>query len=199
MLIGKHQHRYWYFLGRFLSYALAGGVAGGAGALINLILKEYQLAALTSLLFGSFILLIGCFGIFGLKFSLVSKIAVFKKFSQRLSGLLLQDKPSASFWFGFFTVTLPCGQTLVVFSACALTGDFGIGFFNGGLFALLTSPSLFFSMKAYQWGRFLKSYADQSLHYLAIFVGLLAICRGLAELEWIPHLVLNERYHLVVF
>lgn len=199
MIIGQHRYRYWYFLGRLLSYGLAGAAAGGAGALINVILKEYQLGALTSFIFGGMILVIGISGFLGWKVPAMPKNVLGISFQKKISTLLLKDKPEASFLFGFLTVSLPCGQTMVVFSACALSGDLGVGLLNGLAFALLTSPSLFISMSAYKLMGSWRQQANQSLHLLAILVGILAICRGLAEFEYIPHLVLSQKYHVVIF
>ena len=78
-----------------------------------------------------------------------------------------------------------------------------VGFFNGLAFALLTSPSLFFAMRAH-------SFLQQARHYYravvggsALFVGMIAILRGLAEVEIIPHFIINPSapiyYHIVIY
>ena len=92
---------------------------------------------------------------------------------------------------------LPCGQTVVVFSACALSGDPFVGLLNGLAFALLTSPSLFLAMQVRTLFPNAKAYYNKVVGLSAIFVGLLAFCRGFAELEIIPHLALG--HHLVFY
>ena len=123
--------------------------------------------------------------------------------SNHLSLLLLRDQPLSTFLFGFFTIALPCGQTLLVFSACALEGDPFVGLINGFAFALLTSPSLWLAMGMHRLLSPFKHYYRTAMGLSAICVGLLALCRGFAELELIPHLIVNKEspshYHLVIY
>jgi uncharacterized protein len=204
MMIGQHRFRYFYFLGRLLSFSLAGWLAGQAGAVLALLLKRYHIAEGLSFLFGFFILYIGfstLLGWQGIRLAWLSK--PLSKINLLLSKLLLQDKSWTTFLFGFFTVALPCGQTLVVFSACALTGDPIIGLFNGFAFALLTTPALFLAMHTHHLFKQLKHYYNTVLGVSSLVVGTLALCRGFAEAGWISHWVLNPEapsyYHIVIF
>ncbi len=204
MMIGRHRFRYLYFLGRMLSYALAGFLAGELGSVINIALKAHHIPALMSFIFGSLLLLLGIFTLNGRSFPGSQYIA--KKFSKagnRLSLLMLQDQPWPSFLFGFFTVILPCGQTLIVFSACALYGDPLIGLLNGFALAFLTSPALILAMQAYHLFQNIGRYYQAIMGCSALIVGALALLRGLAELDLIPHLILNSQapahYHLVIY
>jgi sulfite exporter TauE/SafE len=200
MMLGKHHFRHFYFIGRTLSFALAGGTAGGAGAVLYLFLHAYHIPALACFFFGSIIWMIGWGHLFGLNFIWLNRWkAKISKASQPLSLLLLKDHPGAVFLFGFFTVLLPCGQTLIVFSACALSGDAIAGFANGCFFALATSPSLYASMQAHRLFSNFQHYYDAVMGISALGIGSLALCRGLAELGIIPHLVLSQEYHLVIF
>lgn len=52
MLIGRHRHRYFYFAGRVASFSLAGLLAGELGAVLHLVLKQYFLAEIVSLMCG---------------------------------------------------------------------------------------------------------------------------------------------------
>lgn len=204
MMIGQHRYRYAYFLGRLISFSLAGAIAGGIGAVIAVSLKAYQVPAIASFIFGGGILLIGLSYLMNLKFPgshwFGQKIA---PLSQRLSILLLKDHLWSTFLFGFFTVALPCGQTIIVFSACALYGGVTTGLINGFAFALLTSPSLFIAMKASGVLQHARKHYNTIMGVCGIIVGALAICRGMAELEVIPHWILNPQsppeFHLVVF
>ncbi len=197
MMLGRHRFRHFYFIGRLLSFALAGMAAGGVGAVLHLFLQRYHLSALTSFIFGGVLFYIGLSSLFNIPINLSSKRL--NRASQSLSLLLLKDQALSTFLFGFFTVALPCGQTLLVFSACALAGDAWVGLFNGFAFALLTSPSLFFAMKAQALFPHAKRYYNKVVGVSGIVIGLLAFFRGLAEMEVIPHLILNAEYHLVLY
>jgi sulfite exporter TauE/SafE len=197
MMLGRHRFRYFYFLGRLLSYSLAGMAAGGAGAVVYSILHRYNLAALASFIFGGALLYIGVKTLSNKPINASFKFL--SGFNQTISLLLLKDQPFATFLFGFFTVALPCGQTLLVFSACALAGNAWVGLFNGFAFALLTSPSLFFAMQAHALFRNAKHHYNTIIGVSGLVIGLIAVCRGLADLELIPHLILNAKYHIVIF
>ncbi|CUI17896.1 hypothetical protein PNK_2298 [Candidatus Protochlamydia naegleriophila] len=204
MMLGKHRYRFLYFGGRILSFSLAGLLAGEAGAVVQVFLKEYHLAEIISLICGLLIIYWGFSLLFHWKF--FKGMAQWKSLAglnKTLSSLLLKDTSGSTFLFGFLTVLLPCGQTLVVFSACALVGDGAIGLFNGFAFALLTTPSLILAMHAYTFFGKLKRHANTVLGISSIAVGILACCRGLAEMGWISHLILNPDsptlYHIVIF
>lgn len=188
MMIGKHRYRYLYFLGRLFSFSLAGTIAGAIGAVSNVFLSSYHLSTFISFFFGCMIICAGLSLIFGWpdfgKGWIAKKTA---KASQKISLLLLRDKPLATFIFGFMTVSLPCGQTIVVFSACALTESLSDGFINGFAFAVLTSPSLFFAMHAHFAFSLFKNHYNTIMGYGSIVIGTIAICRAFAEINLIPH------------
>lgn len=204
MMIGQHRFRYFYFLGRLLSFSLAGLVAGEAGAVITLVLRQYQVTAYMSFIFGLFFFGLGISQWSGFQYPgyhwLAKKLA---RFNPVMSLLILKDQPLPSFLFGFFTLALPCGQTLLVFSACALTGDPLVGLGNGFAFALLTSPSLFFAMKAHGIFKNARRHYQTIMGIASCFVGIVAILRGLAELGVISHWILNPNssfhYHIVIY
>lgn len=197
MMIGQHRFRYFYFLGRTFSFTLAGGVAGAAGFLLQVALKEYYIPAAASFLFGALLLFLGVRMFANVAYPgaewLSKRLA---RTNQSLSLLLLRDQPFPTFLFGFFTLMLPCGQTIVVYSACALSGDPYVGLINGFAFALLTSPSLFFAMQVRSLFPHAKAYYNKVVGATAIIVSLLAFCRGFAELEMIPHLAFAEHFVL---
>lgn len=204
MLIGQHRYRFLYFLGRIMSFSLAGLAAGELGAVLHVFLKQYYLAESISLFFGFFIILLGLNILFNWKWmSFLPKIKAVASLNHSLSKLMLKETPWSTFLFGFFTVALPCGQTLIVFSACALVGDALIGFMNGLAFALLTTPSLVLAMHTLTLFKKLKHHYQTVLGLSSVLVGVLACCRGLAEMEMIPHWILNPdsptHYHIVIF
>ncbi len=200
MMIGKHRYRKWYFLGRTLSFSLAAAAAGALGTVLNLFLSKYNISALISVIFGILILLAGVFALFNLP---LPKPGSWKGVERTLSLLILKDQKLPTFLFGFFTVFLPCGQTLIVFSACALSASALVGLFNGLMFALLTSPSLFFAMQAHRLLGRMKKHYNTLMGACAIAVGLLACFRGLADLDLISHFILNpdssSHYHIVLY
>ncbi len=204
MLIGQHRYRYFYFVGRLVSFSLAGALAGEAGAVLHILLKNYHMSEAISFAFAGFILCIGLKALLGWQiphsFWLSRTLA---KVNYSLSILILKEEGWATFLFGFLTVALPCGQTLVVFSACALTGDVMIGLSNGFALALLTTPSLALAMHAHRLFKRLKHYYQPVLGMSSIAIGVLSFCRGLAEAGWISHWILNPdapvRYHIVIF
>ena len=200
MLLGKHRFRYLYFLGRGLSFSLAGLIAGEMGVLLQVFLKELHIPAATSLIIGLFIIWIGVHSLIGSEMKGMRQLAKWlSPVTQRLSVLLLRETPWATFLFGFFTLLLPCGQTLFVFSACALAMDPWVGLLNGAAFALLTSPSLFLALHAQSLFPAAKHSFGIVLGISALMIGTIALLRSLAEWELIPHLILNERFHLVIF
>lgn len=204
MMIGQHRYRHFYFLGRTLSFSLAGMAAGGVGAVSDIIFSHYHIAEMTTWIFGALLLILGIFTLRGWSYPghrwLAQRLA---GVSNTLSLLMLRDQAWPAFLFGFFTLALPCGQTLIVFSACALSGDPMIGLLNGLAFALLTSPSLFLAMKAHTFLKRARHYYRTVVGVSALVVGTLAILRGFAASGIIPHLILNPdspaHYHIVIF
>jgi uncharacterized protein len=198
-MLAQHRYRYMYFLGRLMSFSLCGLLAGAGGSVVNVYLREYHLSATLSLIFGGVLVCVGVGSLFDVKLRRI-KIAgkLIHRWNHTLSVLMLRDQAFPTFLFGFFTVALPCGQTLIVFSACALYGDPWTGFINGLCFALLTSPALLASMHASFFLQKLKPYYRQLTALCGIGIGMIAMGRGLAELNIIPHLVLSEKYHLVI-
>lgn len=193
MMLGKHRYRHLYFLGRVTSYTLAALAAGSFGAVLGSALQRFHLSATVSLLFGAGILFFAFWG---------DKLTALKlppSTQKKLTALMLQDRPLPTYLFGFCTVFLPCGQTLVVFSYCALTASAFDGALNGFVFALATSPALWLALRTSGLIRRLGDRAHLATTALAAFVGTLALLRGFAELDLIPHLVINSKYHLVMF
>ncbi len=204
LLIAEHPYRYLYFLGRLISFSLAALFASFLGSLMQKSLAAYNVSALVSFFFGALIIFFGLSMLFSFRYPGYKFLEQrTQSLSRRLSLLVGQKNPYATFLFGFFTVLLPCGQSMVVFSACALYGDIATGLFNGFAFALLTSPSLFLAMRLSRFLGYFKKRQNLCASLLAIFVGLLALCRGLADLGLINHLGyhLEEpfRVHLMLF
>lgn len=204
MMIGQHRYRYFYFIGRIISFTLAGLIAGELGAVLYVYLHKYYLAAIFSIACGILIMGIGLNTLFSwIVFERTNQWRWMSTLNQKLSSLMLKDTGKSTFLFGFFTVALPCGQSLIVFSACALTGDALTGLFNGFALALLTTPSLFIAMHARNLFSRFKGYTNTVLGLTSVAIGLLACFRGFADIGWISHWILNPEsspsYHIVIF
>lgn len=200
LFLGRHRFRYFYFLGRTLSFSLAGLAAGALGSVLQIWLKAFYLSAAASLLFGVIMAVTGISMMTGKSLGGVRGFKrIFASVDQRLSLLLLRDQPYATLFFGFATIFLPCGQTLIVFSACALSQSAAVGLMNGFAFALLTSPSLWLAMHASQLVSRRNLIGNRLLGGCAAIVGVVAVLRGIAEFDWIPHLIINKTYHIALF
>lgn len=204
MMLGQHRYRHYYFLGRLTSFSLAGFIAGELGTVLHLILKQYYLAAFASFAFGAIILIAGAYSLLGWQYPGHDWLAKrLMRVHKTLSLLMLRDQAWPSFLFGFFTIALPCGQTLIVFSACALAADATVGLLNGFAFALLTSPSLWLAMHAHIALRQLKVHHNKIIGACALVISMLAFCRGLADMDLIDHWILNPNapaeYHIVLY
>ncbi len=199
-MIGKHRFRNYYFLGRLLSFTMAGWIAGALGAVVTVALAHYHVSAIASFLFGGIILVAALASLWHRPFP---GLHLLVGPSRKLSLLMLRDRRWPTFLFGFFTLALPCGQTIIVYSACALSGDPWAGLINGLLFALITSPALVCAMHAWKLLGRLKYHYNTVMGLAGLLVGGLALCRGFAEMGVFPHLVLNAAspaaYHLVLF
>lgn len=198
-MLGFHRFRLWYFVGRTLAFGAAGFFAGFAGSLLQVVLSKYHIGALSTLFFGIVILSVSL----KISIALPGIDRVLKPLSRELAQMLLRDQRATTFLFGLATILLPCGQTVVVFSACAIEGDAFTALFNGVAFALLTSPSLFVAMHTQSFLQPLKKYHSAIFTVFGSTVGILAILRAAAELQLIPHFILNPHvntmYHIVLF
>lgn len=200
MMIGQHRYRYAYFFGRILSFGLAGMAAGEAGAVLQGTLQQYHVPELLTFSLGLMMLAVAAANWTGWSLSLPMPLML-RRLNHTISLLMLKDTVLTTFMFGLLTVALPCGQSLVVFSACALAGDPWVGLFNGAAFALLTSPSLWVAMHTLRWFQGAKFHYRQLIAWAAFFAGIMAICRGLADMGYISHLALGGKapYHIVLF
>ncbi len=201
MLLAKNRYRWAYFAGRLVSYTLAGLLSAEIGMFFFQALSRWRFSAFLSIAFGCAIICLAACTFFRIPYPGAKWLALrTARLSPLLTKLLTLYGPYPVFLFGACTLLLPCGQTLIVFSACALNAEPLAGFANGFLFALLTSPSLVLSMSAFKRVR-------GSYHILigcaTLLVGFLALFRGLAELGLITHLILNPnvspQYHIVLF
>lgn len=182
MMLGKSPFRSFYLLGRLLSFTLAGFVAGGFGEILALALSEYYIGASLSIMVGLVMIISGLCIIFGVPF--FHQMAPLR---ERLNLLFFSQEPWPLFLVGFLTIALPCGQTLLVYSACALSGSAASGTLNGFVFGLLTTPSLYLAMRGSKVLGHLRRLYKPVVGGLSIGIGGIAILRGIADIGWISH------------
>jgi len=174
-----------------MAFSFAGIVAGGLGAVLQSCFCTLHISAILSFFFGGMIILAGFLPIFSLDLQKFVGKSSLQKLSQKLAALMLKDSPWPVFLFGFMTIALPCGQTVIVYSALALEADLWLGLLHGILFACFTSPALLLAMHAQNLFPHGKKYYRPLMCLSAVIVGGVAMLRGLAQMEMIPHLVLD--------
>lgn len=189
MLLATHPFRWLYFLGRAVSFTLAGLLSAEAGFVFFEILVRYHISTFFIFFFGLSICLFGCSLLLNFRlpgtfwFSIRSA-----KLSSYLSRILFIQRPYAPLLFGACTVLLPCGQTILVFSIIALHQEPIIGLLNGLLFALFTSPALIGALIAPRFVLRNKKGYRYLVGLATLCIGILSILRGLADLQMIQHL-----------
>lgn len=192
MCIGSSPYRFFYLLGRLLSFTLAGGVAGALGEVIGVTLSNYHLAGVFSLACGIAMGIAGCLYLAGVEGKIGSKISSkLGLIDKKLYQLLTIKEPFPFFLFGFLTIALPCGQTILVYSACALSGNLYTGILNGFVFGALTSPALFLAMQARHLLLKFKHWYRPAIAVSILSVGFLSCLRGLADLNIISHFIIH--------
>ncbi len=205
MLLGQHSYRLYYFVGRLVSYSSAGFFAGWLGAVLHLSFKKIFLSEIMSCFVGIAMIAWGIctMGKMQIMKQQKKKSLFLVSVQRSFSSLILKNTIVSTFLFGFLTVALPCGQTILVFSACAIVGDPWIGLANGFALAFFTSPALALAMQAFSWCKKAKQYDRIIIGGCSIVVGMIACCRGMAEIGWISHWVINPEsahgLHVVIF
>lgn len=185
MLLGASPYRGFYLLGRLISFTLAGTIAGLFGEVIGAWLASHHLSGWFSVIFGGVMAGGGLSVLLGIELPLLRKFAPLHDY---LTKLLFTQEPWPLFLVGFFTIFLPCGQTLIVYSASALSGSALVGTVNGLAFGLLTTPSLFLAMQAKRWMNGMKGWYNPLVGGMAVCIGIVTVLRGFAEWGLIPHL-----------
>lgn len=197
--LSEQRQRFAYLAGRALSFSLTGLLCGSLSFYIQHSWQETKAAAYFSLLVGAFLLFMGLSYFIPLSRTSRSPGFLTKQISKAsftLANQMSSGKALPSFIFGLATILLPCGQTLLVFSACALYGDPLVGLGNGFAFAVLTSPSLWLAMQARTFISKAKEYYPSLMGLSFVLVAALALLRGLADLGIIPHLSLFSKLML---
>lgn len=180
-------YRIYYLIGRIFSFTLAGWAAGAMGSMIQLFLRKGPFASLFSIMIGILLCLfsLSFIGYFKPMFSFFHKLK--NPLEKTLEKWMFIQEPWPFFLIGASTILLPCGQTLLVYSACALSGSGAVGMINGFGFAVITTPSLLLAMKT---RKLAGKWLERTRFLLPLsfaLVGALAVLRGLAEAGLISH------------
>ena len=202
MTLAHHPHRFLYFFGRTLSFSLLGLTSATFGMVLDVGLKQKGLSALACFLLGFLMIVFALSPLIGSQIKLPKSLGRrLAKQTSFLSRFLLRNHPMATFYFGFFTPMLPCGQTLMVFSSIALYGDPFIGLINGFAFAVLTSPSLILVMRSVSSLSPRSSTMQWILPLVSLPPAAFAFLRGFAEMGIIEHLSVSLPYalHFVLY
>jgi uncharacterized protein len=200
MLIGKNPHKAWYFWGRLCSFAVVGLISAETGMALFTFLAAFHFSAIFSMTFGLWLIGLGVCSSFKLR--LPGSVWLGQqtiRLSTPLVRLSAQRSRQAIFLFGLSTILLPCGQTLIVFSMIALNASPLEGLIDGCLFALFTSPALIAALRASQFFHARRHRFQPLIGCTALGVGLLTLLRGFADLNLINHLILNHKYHIVLY
>lgn len=198
--LGRHRFKNAYFLGRILGFSLVAMIAGEVGFILNEFTSFTHISAFLTLVIALVFFIIAFGMIFNIKIK--KEASLFKwlnNLSLHFSKLMLKDAFFPIFCFGFLTILLPCGQSLIIFSFSALTEDPLIGGLNGLLFSIATTPSLFASMRATYFFNKAKKHYKIYMGFSLLLVSMLSLLRGLADLGLVNHLVLLQNPHIVLY
>lgn len=184
-LVGKHPFWRFYLLGRIAGFTLFCTFFALFGEWISWNLGPFQ--GMLSIVAGFCLIL---FSVYSLRFP----------WGQTLFLTLFNRKDRRTPWLiGLCTPLLPCGQSLMVFTFCALLGNGMQGVFQGLLFSILTTPSLFLAIKGMNVLMKYKKIFDPMIKITTVSVGMLAVLRGLAELDLIDHYAIIPDLHLMLW
>jgi hypothetical protein len=163
-----------YHLGKTLTYAFFGLLAGGIGQGFAFF-KWQQMLSISA---GIILLLITLFPFFKKNVSLPKSIQ--QGFSRLYSLTATQTALKYFFAFGFLNGFLPCGLVFTAIAGASVTatplkGLLFMLFFGLGTIPSLTSVILF----QQKIGANLKKYLFRSSYYISILIGVLLVLRGL--------------------
>jgi uncharacterized protein len=179
--LGKSPFRGWYLLGRVFSFSMAGLIASGFGIFVEGFFERAHAGFIFPLGVGIFMI-----------FAAVSKKSMIPEWLgkkvESCSLLLLKGGAWPTFLFGVSSVLLPCGQSAIVFAACALAGGIWEGGVNGFLFAGMTTPALFISMEGMGFLQKSRAFSERVICAAGVGIGVLSCVRAFAGVGWVSHL-----------
>lgn len=178
-------HQTLYFMGKTVTYAALGALAGAFGHVLGTLFTGMQ--NILSITLGVFLVVIGL-GLLGVlkRFEGLRLFGKLSGFSAALSWLLRQPGPASIFGLGLLNGLLPCGLVYGMLAMAAATGNPVQGALTMGVFGLATIPALYLVALA---GSLMRPVWRARFHLasgiLVIVLGLITIARGVPGL--LPH------------
>lgn len=171
-------HQALYFLGKTVTYALFGAVAGGFGAALGLALSGVQ--SVLAVIVGLLLVGVGL-GLIGVlrRFEGFRSVAGLRHLSGALGRLMARRSAPATFGLGMLNGLLPCGLVYAMLAKAAATGSVLGGAATMAVFGIATVPALYALSLA---GFFLRPVWRARLNLvggvLVVALGLMTIVRG---------------------
>ena len=178
----SHQKRHFlmrqsiYYLGKTITYALMGAIAGAFGSMLGMFFSRFQL--LLSVTLGLVLVLIGAgiMGVFRLSGS-TFMLKPWKYLSNRMGRMLGESSRMAPLGLGLLNGLLPCGLVYAALAIAATSGSGIAGALSMSVFGLATIPALFVTATA---GMLLK---PAWRHRITIASGIIVIVLGLITIN----------------
>ena len=189
---GAQVHQILYFLGKTLTYALFGAVAGGLGHVIGSVFSGVQ--DILSIVLGLFLVGIGL-GLLGVlrRFEGPRFMARFRKLPAVIGSLLKRRTHAATFGLGMVNGLLPCGLVYGVLALAAATGGPLRGALTMAVFGAATIPALYLlAMASFLMRPAWRMRLNRVSGVLVVMLGLVTVLRGTPALDPIMHLFHND-------
>ncbi len=189
---GAQVHQILYFLGKTLTYALLGAVAGGLGHVIGAAFSGVQ--NVLSIVLGLFLVGIGL-GLLGVlkRFEGPRFMAKINKLPAIIGGLLKRRTHTATFGLGMVNGLLPCGLVYGMLALAAATGGPLRGALTMAVFGAATIPALYLlAMASFLMRPAWRLRLNRISGVLVVVLGLITILRGTPALDPIMHLFHND-------
>ncbi len=184
-----------YFLGKTLTYAFLGALAGGFGAALGGLFATMQQGL--SIALGVFLIVIGL-GLIGVlrRFEGNAFLARFTGLSRLMGTLLQQRGPHAVLGLGMLNGLLPCGLVYGMLAVAAASGSATHGALVMGTFGLSTLPALYLTgVASFLMRPVWRSRLTLVSGVLVIGLGLMTIVRGTPSLNAMLHSAHAEPAH----
>ncbi len=176
-------HQALYYLGKTLTYAALGAVAGGFGAAFGAVVTGVQ--DVLSVALGVFLVVIGL-GIVGVlqRIGGLRRLARLGALSSALSFFLQKRSPAGTFGLGLVGGLLPCGLVYGLLLKSAATGTVLGGALTMAVFGLSTIPALYvLGLTGFLMRPVWRARLNLVSGVLVILLGLVTIVRGTPAMD----------------
>lgn len=176
-------HQTVYYLGKTLTYAVLGALAGAFGAAVGALLSGAQ--QLLSIGLGVFLVLVGL-GLVGMlrRFAGPVGLARLPILTNAIGRMLRRRSRGATFSLGLLNGLLPCGLVYAMMAMAAATGRPAMGALTMAVFGLSTIPALYLvAITSFLLRPAWRARLQMVSGVLVIAIGLLTIVRGTPALD----------------